>query len=78
MRVNHKNNAEYVSQVNIFVNSNNKTQIAAMALGLTTYIPPWILHEQPPEYSLTLYLYAIIVSFQNIVIAKMLKMSLHL
>ena len=36
VRVNHENNAEYVSQVNTFVNSNNKTQVAAMALGLTT------------------------------------------
>ena len=45
VRVNHDNYAEYVSRVNTFLNNNNKTQVGAMALGLTTCIPPWILCE---------------------------------
>ena len=45
MCVNHENHAEYVRRVNTFLNDDNKTQVTAMALELTTYIPPWILLE---------------------------------
>ena len=43
--VNLENHAEYVRRVNTFLNDDNKTQVTAMALELTTYIPPWILLE---------------------------------
>ena len=46
--VNQANYSEYVNRVNTFLNQNNKTQVEAMALGLTTYIPSWILQECGP------------------------------
>ena len=46
--VNQANYVDYVNRVNTFLNLNNKTQVEAMALGLTTYIPSWILQECGP------------------------------